>query len=248
MASSHSDLIREFQEILDRVSQPDKKEWWERYLKQVIQFRGVGIPVIKTKLRRWFDEKKLSQWESIDLLELAMEFIGEVHAEDKLTGVLILEEYLINDTLLESNVFVRRFETMFADEDIFDWNTCDWFCIRVLGPLIVRDGQSVAIKISAWSDSQYLWQARASLVGFVYLVKNTEFHSLILDSSSTLIKREERFAKTAVGWVLRELASVDERKVLDFIDSHIEWFSRESLRNATKHLNLEVKNQILNRK
>jgi hypothetical protein len=37
-----------------------------------------------------------------------------------------------------------------------------------------------------------------------------------------LIKREERFGKTAVGWALREYSEIDSGFVETFIDEHEE--------------------------
>jgi 3-methyladenine DNA glycosylase AlkD len=50
-----------------------------------------------------------------------------------------------------------------------------------------------------------------------------------------LIRREERFAKTAVGWVLRDLSKHDSAVVKDFVDQNLRYFSAESLRNALKY-------------
>ena len=58
---------------------------------------------------------------------------------------------------------------------------------------------------------------------------------LVLSSSSVLIRREERFAKTAVGWVLRDLSKYEPRKVTVFVDEQLCYFSTESLRNALKY-------------
>jgi 3-methyladenine DNA glycosylase AlkD len=46
---------------------------------------------------------------------------------------------------------------------------------------------------------------------------------------------DERFAKTAVGWILREISKHGEPWVRKEIADNIKDFSTESLKNATKY-------------
>lgn len=55
-------------------------------------------------------------------------------------------------------------------------------------------------------------------------------------SCQTLIRREERFAKTAVGWILREISKHDLSFVNGVIEEELAHFTVESLRNASKYL------------
>ena len=41
--------------------------------------------------------------------------------------------------------------------------------------------------------------------------------------------------KTAVGWILRDIAARDEGAAMAFIDKHVGHFSVEALRRALKH-------------
>lgn len=62
-------------------------------------------------------------------------------------------------------------------------------------------------------------------------------HSVTIHQfSSTLIKRHERFSKTAVGWVLREYSKYDIEFVTGFLESHKNWTTGEVIRNATKYI------------
>ncbi len=115
----------------------------------------------------------------------------------------------------------------------------------------MHNGKDCAIAISRWSKSQNLWQARASVVSFVNFVKvknkNRHFEELIeliLSSCTVLIQREERFAKTAVGWILRELSILYKEEVISFIGKYVDYFSKESLRNATSKIDSDYINRI----
>ncbi len=80
-----------------------------------------------------------------------------------------------------------------------------------------------------------MWKARASVIGFVPVIAELDYHPLVLRSSAALIRREERFAKTAVGWVPRDLSKYDSGKVTAFVDQQLQYFSTESIRNALKY-------------
>ena len=89
---------------------------------------------------------------------------------------------------------------------------------------------------SEWNRSQNIWKARASLVPFAQC-KNIKTHTEIIQQFSIeLIKRQQRFCKTAVGWVLREYSKVDTNFVLNFLEQYSEWATKEVIKNATKYI------------
>jgi 3-methyladenine DNA glycosylase AlkD len=90
-----------------------------------------------------------------------------------------------------------------------------------------------------------LWQARSSVVPFVNLASESQYYPHIRDACHVLIGREERFSKTAVGWILRDISKHDEKFVLSFIDDHLGSFSRESLGNALKYFDKNRKDEYL---
>lgn len=222
------------QRKLDARASAKTRDWWQKYMKDVIPFRGVGIPVIREVIAEWRVDEGLDARAPREQFDVALELIREPIAEDKLAGVLYLQNYLIEEIAWKEAL--PKYAALFDDGHIFDWNLCDWFCVRVLGPTIATHGTGAARAIAAWREAENLWRARSSLVAFVNLVRDERWHSLIERSAATLIEREERFAKTAVGWVLRDLSKHEPQLVTRFIERHRSSFSNEALRNATKHL------------
>src|SRR3972149_2709418 len=55
-------LISQLQVSLDQVASQKTKDWWEKYLRYVIPFRGVGIPEIRNILALWHDEFGIATW------------------------------------------------------------------------------------------------------------------------------------------------------------------------------------------
>jgi len=232
-ASDRDALVRKLQDALDASSSSATKTWWERYLGGAIEFRGVGIPRIRSAVADWRSESGVASWPRADQFALALRLFEEPVAEDKLAGVLFLQEYLYDGVPWRESL--RRYGALVERRLIDDWNTCDWFCVRVLGPTIATWGGACARAVARWSRSPELWKARASVVGFVPVIAEPDYHPLVVRSSGVLIRRDERFAKTAVGWILRELSKHDSGTVTAFVDEHLPYFSAESVRNALKY-------------
>jgi hypothetical protein len=86
--------ISALQQSLDDKATQKTKLWWERYMKGVIQFRGVGIPEIRTLIAAWIDQHSIKDFSIEEQLELALALFQEPMAEDKLAGILYLQYYL----------------------------------------------------------------------------------------------------------------------------------------------------------
>jgi 3-methyladenine DNA glycosylase AlkD len=238
-------LIKSFQQQLDTAASAKTKTWWEGYMKHVIPFRGVGIPKIRSLLAEWRAKNGLADLGNQQELEIALEFFNGTFTEDKLTGILYVQDYLIQK--FDWKEILPHYEELYLKKLIFDWNVCDWFCVRILGPGIPLFGMPYATALAIWKDSPYLWQARSALVPFIKVADQNVYYPLIERIGSTLIQRKERFAKTAVGWVLRDISKYDSVFVSDFIGKHLEHFNREVLRNATKYFTQEEKKYRIHR-
>ncbi|MCP4395687.1 MAG: DNA alkylation repair protein [bacterium] len=237
-------LIQKHQAALDSHASEKTRVWWERYMKGVIPFRGVGIPKNRALLTGWRKEHGIDQWSLEQQFEIALAFFQEPMAEDKLAGILFLQNFLCEK--LPWELVYPRYEALYDARLIFDWNLCDWFCVRVLGAAIQLHGEDCARRLASWKDAAYLWKARSALVAFVNVASVPQYSSHIFDAAGVLIRREERFAKTAVGWVLHDVSKYDSGLVESFVQRHIADFSKESLSNALKYVNPQKKQHYLN--
>jgi 3-methyladenine DNA glycosylase AlkD len=215
------------------------KAWWENYVKGSAPFLGVKMPVIRRILHQWHREHVHGRFELQDQVNLALALFEGDYTEDKLAGTLFLQEILLPAGALVWQRDLDRFAGLFDEGLIYDWNACDWFCIKVLGPLIAENGLACAGTIAGWRDAANLWRARASLVTFVPVAGDEAYYSLVEASCAALIARPERFAKTAVGWILREISKHDQPFVVGVLEANIHHFSAESLNNATKYFDKE---------
>ena len=244
-------LIERLQLRLNASATAATREWWTKYLRGAASFRGVKMGDVRAAVHTWFEEEELGELLSVEQQkDLALTLLEEDHAEDKLAGVLFLQEILLPEGALDWRSDLPRFARLFDDEYISDWSICDWFCVKVLGPLVEQQGEPCARAISEWRGAQSVWQRRASVVAFAYLARKGDqnfpgFTEMVLDNCSDLLGSQERFAQTGVGWVLRELSRSDQGRVIGFVEATLNRFSREALKNAIKYLPPEVKERLL---
>ena len=250
-APALDDLIDRLQVRLEARATAATREWWTKYLRGAASFRGTKMGDVRTAAHAWFEEERLGERLSVgQQKDLALMLLEEDYTEDKLAGVLFLQEILLPAGALDWRSDLPRFARLFDQGSIRDWNVCDWFCVKVLGPLVEQQGEACARAISTWLEANSVWQRRASVVAFVNLAKKGDrnfpgFTEMVLDGCSLLLGSQERFAQTGVGWVLRELSRSDEGRVIGFVEANLDRFSREALKNATKYLPPEVAERLL---
>jgi len=237
--------IATLRQHLQEHADPRTKNWWEGYVKQSAPFIGVKMPVIRSVLHAWHKDFVANHLDAAGQFELALALFYEEYTEEKLAGTLFLQEILLPAGVIRCEGGVDRFADLFALGGIYDWNVCDWFCVKVLGPLIQAEGEPCARRIAEWHVAENLWQARASLVAFVKVAEDSAYYPLVRESCQTLIRRQERFAKTAVGWILRDISKHDEGFVRSVIEEDIGHFSTESLKNATKYFSKDEKSAYM---
>ena len=225
------------------ISSKKKKDWWERYLRNSITFLGVGIPEIRSLLLDWYKANKIEILPLETQLSIVKNFMARDFAEDKLAGILFIQLFLLKSKNYKSIVLL--IEELFDEEKIFDWNTCDWMCVRLLTPIVEStDVETIKIIIS-WKDAEFLWKARASAVAFAQAKNKTKHMKVIDEINRTLIKREERFGKTSVGWLLRELSRDDQTYVENFVSDQLKYFTKETIHNSMKYFEIKQRKEYL---
>ena len=230
---------------LERAASARTREWWERYLKGAVPFRGAPMAAVRAAVHETWAEHGVDRAPRDEQIELALRLFSERFSEDKLAGVLVLGERLLPALTLAD---VPRLARPFADGSIADWSTCDWYCVKVLGPFVAAgdDRRERAEAIAAWRSAETLWQRRAAAVAFVNLAPRGEeffagFTALVLWVCAANVRDPARFSQTSVGWVLRELSRAEPQAVAAFVAAHAGEMSPEARRTATAKLEPRAK-------
>lgn len=235
--------IVDLQNRLEKAGTHDYKLWIERYLRNCAKCRGVKSPIIRKCVKDWADDHQLVQQNGtyiadsttkLGCMKIVELLFRSEWNEDKLAAT-----YLIHDVLQPNDMFpvesLDTIEKLFSENLMDTWNVVDTLGLRLITTLINRDKEIVLSRMRAWCASENLWQARIAIVALVPFAKDIAYHEIICETASVVVKRPERFAKTCVGWILREVAHIDRPFVSRFIDDHLSYISVEALRNATKY-------------
>lgn len=233
MSGKKLEIAERVREGLSRHSEEGKAQWLENYVKHNIRSRGVGIPKIREVVRDVNGSEDMASLPVPAQAAVLDDLMSGEYTEDKLAAILY-QQLFWGD--VAPAIQLEVVEKWFDREWISDWNVCDWLCVRVLTPLV--DGvPQVAIPVfEKWNHSPLLWKARASLVPFAQSKTIANYGATIRRFSENLIRREERFCKTAVGWVMREYSRHDPDFVRAFLSEFEKHISREVERNARKYL------------
>lgn len=226
--------IRQLQKRLDAVADPAVKRWFDNYLKGAIEYRGVKTPAVAAQVRAWRDAESIDKWPVDAQLELATQLVRERKAEDKFAGIIYMQKYLLDAAPMDA--LLDAAEALFADDAFFDWSTTDWFCARVLGPLLIRGGRKTALRIANWKTSACLWQRRSALLPFRATLKDPAHDKLIARTVADLVVERERFIQTAIGWLLSDLSKLRPQTAARLVDKHLADLSAEVVRRHTARL------------
>ncbi len=230
-------MIEELQAELERLADPRKKAWWEGYVKGA-SFRGTPMAAIRRAVARWLGS--LPELSPTEIKQLAFDLIRQPLTDDKLAGVLILSEHLIDELGTDD---LAAFRALLAEEHLGDWNACDWFCVKVLGRMLERSPERgrIADELIGWTRSDELWVRRAGMVAFVNLAPKGDaalpgLTERLLAGAERNAADPRRFAQTSVGWVLRELSTSEPAAVRRFLTERGDQLSAEARRAASAKL------------
>lgn len=211
---------------------PKKAEWLENYVKHDIKSLGVGIPEIRKIVKNVNAELNLTKLPEKEQIDFLNELMQNQFTENKLAAILYLQLFWQHT---ETKTILNLISGWFDKRWISDWNVCDWLCVRIISPQIDKSPENTIRELAKWNKDDYLWKARASLVPFAQCKSIKKHIETINEFFETLIKRNERFCKTSVGWVLREYSKLNTIFVINFLEKHKLFTTKEVVRNATKY-------------
>ncbi|MEM9447086.1 MAG: DNA alkylation repair protein [Cyanobacteria bacterium P01_E01_bin.6] len=232
-------LARKFVTNLKKHAKEETKSWWESYLKGEASFRGVKMADVRASMNSLWNEQDLHGQSPSELLLFSQTLMSKRYTEDKLGGVLLLSEKLLQQlTIAEVPMLAEPLE----NGSLADWNVVDWYGVKVVGPFITagQDARERAKAISLWKDGCTIWKRRCSAIAFTRLAAKPDehfkgFHELLMEICRTNVADPVRWSQTSVGWLLRELSRNHPDLVRRFLSEHPE-LSKEARRNALKYL------------
>jgi 3-methyladenine DNA glycosylase AlkD len=247
---SKANLIQTLKNDLNQSSSAETKEWFENYLKGVIKYRGVKTPEVTKIVSKWAKEHKILDLDFLEQLDLATALIHSEYAEDKFSGTIFIQKFLLAPMLKSSKEdskskqpFEASFLLEYCDTAIYqkgafyDWSTNDWFVVRVLDQLLAAN-LHLSSTFLDWASRENLWQRRSAILAFRHAAKDTATHEIIEKIIDKLVIEKERFIQTGIGWLISDLSKSHHDKAAALVDKHRKLLSKEVLKRHTKFLQI----------
>jgi 3-methyladenine DNA glycosylase AlkD len=230
------DPVADLKRRLGRAATDRARAFWARYLRGAAQFRGVTMAAVREHVHRWWSDHGLGEHPATVGKRIALALIEQPMTEDKLAGILVLQE-LLGDQLRAGDL--PAFARLFAAGHLADFHLADWFSMKVLVTLVERaPGRAdTARALAEWRLADTTWQRGAACLAFKKLALHGDrehpgLTELVLRVCATVVWSSERFDQTAVGWVLRELSRAEPARVEAFYRRHAQLMSKECARHA----------------
>jgi len=212
-------------------------------------FYGVPMAKVAGCVRAWWTDHGLSEHPATVGKRVALALIEQPMIEDKLAGILVLQD-LLGTQLRASDL--PAFARLFASGHLAEWNVVEWFVMKVLVTLLDRPSgrREVARGLAQWRTTSTTWQRRAACLAFIKLAPLGEaalpgLTEHILTICGTVVWSHEPHDQTAVGCVLRELARAEPAKVEAFFRRHALLMSKECARHAVAKFPAPLRAELL---
>ena len=224
------------------AAQADEKtaKWFTDYLKGVITYRGLKTPMLKGILTDFFNATAADELPDETQLAHIRHWLGKPMAEDKLTALLWLENWVkkqLKEPDREALIAqaLSMLEDAFQSGDIHDWSTNDWCCVRVL-ELIPQKAPRFVPRLMSWAKAETIWQRRSGILAFKKSAKSGAYHTEIETLINTLLPSDERFVQTAIGWVLADASRKYPDWAAQQFDIYFDQLSHEVIVRHAKYL------------
>lgn len=221
------DVIRT--ELQGRAN-PERAAQMQRYMKSVMPYHGVALPVVRDLCRVAFAGLR---FESRESWERAVLEIWE--------GALFREEWYAALTLAghRSGARFRTPESLLLFERLIVegawWDVVDDVATHRIGPLMRAYPTPIKLAMRTWARGPDVWKQRAAMICQVGLKKAADTE-LLLECIEPSIHSKEFFLRKAIGWALREHAKTFPDVVVAYVKAREADLSSLSKREAIRHL------------
>lgn len=138
---------------LEKQHNPNKADWLVNYVKHDIKSIGVGIPEIRTVVQKVCKLYKLNELSLDNQKDLLDELVKHDYTEAKLSAIIYVQLFLKEaDVEFQLSMFSNWFDKKW----IFDWNVCDWLCVRLLSPLVDNHPKPTIAELKKWNRDNYI--------------------------------------------------------------------------------------------
>ena len=231
------ELALELDSALRAHADPERALREKAYLKSDLEHYGVRVPVIRQTTKKFLKERTVAEHgTTVELVEALWR--RPVH-ELRTAAV----ETLCERVALLSPVDIPLLERLLRESGT--WALVDGLAPHVVGPLAARF-PDIEATLWRWADDPDLWLRRAALLAYLLPMRRGEpVFEKFAAIADRLLEDREFFVRKAIGWVLRERSRKAADEVYVWLVPRRQRAARLTLREASKHLSDEQRNEIL---
>jgi 3-methyladenine DNA glycosylase AlkD len=226
---SEKSLLCELRAALLEVADADKAPVMRAYMKSVMPYHGVPVPVMRRVCKQKFaalDFSKRGLWQR-NVLHLwrDAEFREERYCALNLAADPRARELHAPSVLsMYQEIIVTGAWWDYVDD-----------AAQQVGVLLERWPEQIRPRMLQWSRSPDIWKRRTSIICQLRFKERTDL-KLLYACIEPSVDSREFFLRKAIGWALREYAWTDPKEVVRYVRQRKALLSPLSQREALKNI------------
>lgn len=232
-----------FRKELNAFADPKRAVGDKKYLKSPWRFYGITAPQRHKIVKDWSKKHRLLQLDETE--ELARKLWTSDWHEEKSLAIEILR--LTGDKLTTKQM--PLVEKMI--NQAIGWDHLDEIAVHIVGAMIDND-KAILKYLPKWAKSKNFWVRRAAVLSQILQFRRRAgdkklFFGLVVpmfDEGLRWSKEERFFIRKAIGWALREIASVEPEAVFQFVKQYKYRMSGLTFREGSRKLPVKFRKLI----
>jgi 3-methyladenine DNA glycosylase AlkD len=221
------DFVAAVRDVLEPAADPAKARVMAMYMKDHFPFLGVASPLRRALVR---DVVRAAGQPTEAELGAALHALWALdEREYQYVGCDLLARH---QRVCGANFLVGHAETLILTKSW--WDTVDGLRSAVVGPLVSRHDELVAV-IGRWIESDDIWLIRSAIIHQLGYGRRTDENRLFA-LCARRADHPDFFVRKAIGWALREHAKHAPDSVRAFVAAHRDRLAPLSAREALLHV------------
>jgi 3-methyladenine DNA glycosylase AlkD len=225
-----ANLLHELRAELVRAADPDKALKMQRYMKSLLPYYGVPMPMVRAICKEKFAKLTFadaSAWRKVVLaLWQGARAREELYAALGVCGLRVARPFQTIEAL-------PLYEQLIVEGAW--WDVVDEIAGNRLGEILRASPAAMKKAMRRWSKDDNLWKRRSSILCQLKAKDRTDL-GLLYDCIAPSLGSKEFFLQKAIGWALRQYAWTDAKEIKRYVKAHAGELSALSRREALKNL------------
>ena len=227
------------------------------HIRRVLQDGGSALHSEEVE---WFfkEEIKSRGWYTAELRKVAVRLRRTLIKDLGLAFLLEVADELFSGRVLEEKVFsvflLEKLTADFGDAEfrlfeswlsrVSSWADHDALVHYLISPLVVAESARVRY-VFRWASSRNRWHRRAACVALIRGARAKMLFPVIKRLSNQLVADEDDMVRKGLGWLLRETAKFNPKRVVPYLMTIRNRAPRLVLRTACETLPVATRKRIL---